>query len=139
MLHDRVNVSTPAPVPEGIHLSSNESGYFFTLALKSLGRQELRPQSLSYLYFFHTRKMTTVPTTKVPRTRPMRIAMMGMVCGGSEDGKEGRVRSLTLALNPDPALVHQRAHTIPDSSVCAHTHSLPHFRVRGSGNPSWCT
>jgi hypothetical protein len=35
----------------------------------------------------------------------MRIAMMGMVCGGPEDGKEGRVRSPTLALNPDPALI----------------------------------
>jgi hypothetical protein len=100
MLHDRVNVSTPAPVPEGIHLSSNESGYFFTLALKSLGRQELRPQSLSYLYFFHTRKMTTVPTTKVPRTRPMRIAMMGMVCGGSEDGKRRKSKESNPSSQP---------------------------------------
>jgi hypothetical protein len=98
-------MSVQAPETECIHLSTNEAGYLYTLALRSLGRQGLRPQSLSYLYFFHTRKMTTVPTTKVPRTRPMRIAMMGMVCGGSEERKEGRVRSLTLPNNPDSALV----------------------------------
>lgn len=58
-----------------------------------------------YLYFFRTTRYTTVPITKVPRIRPMRIAMMGMVVEGSGEGGEGRVRIPTLALNPDPALV----------------------------------
>lgn len=104
MLYDRVSVSPRSPVPLWIYLSSNEAGYIYVLALSS-GGERTQTLPFPYLYFFHTRRITIVPITNVPRIRPMRIAMMGMVVEGSGEGGEGRVGIPTLALNPDPALV----------------------------------